>query len=99
MTTITDRILKFKPMIQRAIAANHTFFIVITFGRINSLVYINFIVKNTIYKTHLSKTNFHQIQKDYHQDNLSFACVIFYSCNCLNILVGNIYLHKQVMNQ
>ena len=36
MTTITDRILKFKPMIKKPIVTNHSFFIVITFSKTNS---------------------------------------------------------------
>ena len=36
MTTIKNGISKFKPMIKIAIVANHTFFTVITFSRINN---------------------------------------------------------------
>ena len=30
------------------------------------------------------------LQKDFHQDILSFACLQFYKHNCLNILADNI---------
>ena len=36
MATITNRMLKFKPMIKKPIMADNTFFTVITFSRINS---------------------------------------------------------------
>ena len=39
------------------------------------------------------------LQKDSHQDNISFACLLFYKHNCLNILAGNICFHMQVKNQ
>ena len=45
------------------------------------------------------KNNLHQIQKYCHQDNLSFVWLQFYQLNCLNILVGSIYFHKQIMNR
>ena len=35
MTTITNRILKFKPMIKKPIVADDIFFTIITFSRIN----------------------------------------------------------------
>ena len=35
ITTITDRILKFEPMIKKRTVANYTLFTVITFSRIN----------------------------------------------------------------
>ena len=38
MTTITDRILKFEPIIKKPIVANYKFLTVITFSRINSTV-------------------------------------------------------------
>ena len=44
------------------------------------------------------KTNFHQSQKDCHQDNMPFVYLQFYKHNCLNILVDNIFSHKQVKN-
>ena len=37
MTTITNRILKFKPMIKKPIAVDNKLLTVITFSRINSL--------------------------------------------------------------
>ena len=33
------------------------------------------------------------LQKDFHQDNLAFACLQFYKHNCLNIFEGNILLY------
>ena len=36
MTTITDRILKFKPMIKTSVVANYTSFTAITFSNISS---------------------------------------------------------------
>ena len=32
------------------------------------------------------------LQEDFHKDNLSFVCLQFYVCSCLNILEGNICL-------
>ena len=54
-----------------------------TFSKINSFAYINNI----------------ESQKDFHQDNLPFVCLLFYKDNCLNILAGNIYFLVQVKNQ
>ena len=39
------------------------------------------------------------LQKDFHQDNLSFVFLQIYKYNCLNILADNISCHKQVKNQ
>ena len=44
------------------------------------------------------KPNFHQIQKDC-QENLLFVWLELYKLNCLNILVHNVYFHKEVNNQ
>ena len=44
MTTITNGILKFEPMIKIPMMTNHTFFTVITFSYINSFTEINYIV-------------------------------------------------------
>ena len=44
MVTIAFRILKFESMIKKPIVTNHTFFISITFSRINLFSYINSIV-------------------------------------------------------
>ena len=45
MVTITYRILKFEsPMIKKPKAANHAFFTLITFRKINSFAYINSIL-------------------------------------------------------
>ena len=41
MTTIAYRIVKYESRIKKAIMANHTFFAVVTFSRINPLAYIN----------------------------------------------------------
>ena len=43
MTTIKDRMLQFKSMIKKAIVTNHTFFAVITFSRINSLLFLDYL--------------------------------------------------------
>ena len=76
MTTITNKFLKFKPMIKLPIVANYTFFTAITFSNINSSIKINSIViYNFIRTIHQNrKTNIHQTQKNCHQDNLSFVC-------------------------
>ena len=39
------------------------------------------------------------LQKDFHQDNLSFVCLQFYKQNCLKILADNIYRRIQVKDQ
>ena len=44
MTTITNRFLKFIPIIKIPIVANYLFFPVITFSNISFLTYINYIV-------------------------------------------------------
>ena len=44
MTAITKRILIFRPMIKNLIVADHAFFAIVTFNRINSFTYINSIV-------------------------------------------------------
>ena len=53
MRIITNIISKLIPMIKKPLVANHTFFTVITFKKINFFAYIKFIV--TQHKTHLSK--------------------------------------------
>ena len=88
MTTITDRILKFKPMIKKSIAAKHKFFVAVTFSRINSIAYINSIIIQHLQNPFIKN----QFQKDCHQDILSFACLQFYKQSCLNILAGNIFI-------
>ena len=53
MTTITDRILKVKTMIEKLIITNNTSFIIITFSKISSFIlssfYRNAIIVRTIY--------------------------------------------------
>ena len=39
------------------------------------------------------------LQKCFHQDNLSFFCLYIYKHNCLNILEGNICFHIEVNNE
>ena len=90
MATIACRILKFKSVIKKPLVTNPTFFTSITLSRINSFAYIN-------YEIHLSKYNFHQFQKDFRQDNLSFASLQLYKHNCLNLLAGNNFFRKQVI--
>ena len=91
MATIAYIILQFESIIKKAIVTNHAFSTFITFSRINSLrlyqLYRNvaFIISN--------------LQKDFHQDNLSFVCLQFYKHNCLHILPDNIYRSMQVKNQ
>ena len=90
MTTITYRILKFLQVIKKAIAANYTFFAVVTFSNINSLAKINF-YRNTAF----TKPNFHQVQKGFHQENLSLTCLQFSKYTCLDTLAGNICFCKK----
>ena len=87
ITTITNMILKSKPMIKEPIMAGNKLFAVITFSRINSFnsFYHNVTFLRPIYQN--QKTNLYQFQKDCHVDNLSFACLQFYKHNCLNICV------------
>ena len=89
MATIANRILKFESMIKKPIVANHTFFSVITFGKMNSFAYINSLVAQLI----------SNLQKVVHQDNLSFACLQFYKHNCLNMLASNIFFCIHVKDQ
>ena len=92
MATIAYRILKFDSLIKNTIAPNQAFLIFITFIRITSFTYINFIV----IQPNLIIPN---LLKDCHQDNLSFVSLQFYDKNYLNILAGNICSHIQVKNQ
>ena len=80
MTTITYIILKFESVIQKPIVTNYAFFAVVTFSKINSLYQF---YRNTGLITS-------SLQKDFHQDNLSFVCLQFHKHNCLNILADNI---------
>ena len=64
VTNIANEILKFKSIVKKPIVTNHTFFTVITFCNINSIV---------IQYLKISKTN--QSQKYCHQDNLPFLCL------------------------
>ena len=70
--------------------ANHTFAAVVTFSKINSFAYINSFITAFIISN---------LQKDFHQDNLSFVCLQFYEHNCLNILDGNICCPTNVVIQ
>ena len=55
MTTITNRILKFEPMIKKPIAGNHTFLLLFLLATsIPSLISI--LLEYNIYKAHLSKS-------------------------------------------
>ena len=72
------------------IMENHAFFAVGTFSKIKSYLYqfycsTVFIIFN--------------LQKDFHQDNLSFLYLQFYKHNRLNILAGNICFHIQAKNR
>ena len=90
MMTITDRILKFKPIMKKTTLANPIFFTVIILISISYFVLNQFYCNVTFIRTNLSKTNLYQFQKDCYQDNLSFACLQFYIQNYLNILARNI---------
>ena len=48
MTSIAYRILKFESMIKKSILANHIFFTVATFIRIDSFSYVNSIVTENL---------------------------------------------------
>ena len=50
---------------------------------------VSILSQGSIYKIYLSKTNFHQFQKDFHQDNLSFT-YLYYKYNRLYLFEGNI---------
>ena len=39
------------------------------------------------------------LQKDFHEDNMSFVCLQFYKHNCLKILADNISPYIQAKNQ
>ena len=41
----------------------------------------------------------YNLQKDFHQDNLSFVCLQFYKHDCLSILAFKICFHIKVKNQ
>ena len=69
MTTIAYIILKFESMIKKPIVANHTLFTSITFSKINFFCLYQFYCNTTFIMSDL-----HQFQKDYHEDDLSFAC-------------------------
>ena len=104
MTTITNRILIFKPMIKKPIVTNLTYDILID-------ILVTFLLSLLSARSMLSLTsiqfsttfigsNLYLSQKDcHHQDNLSFGCLQLYKLNCQNILGSNISHNKQVMNQ
>ena len=81
ITTITYRILKFEPLIKKPIVTNYTFCTVITTASINSSLK-SVLLQYSIYKTYLLKTNLHQFQEDFLQNNLSFDFLQFYKHNC-----------------
>ena len=85
-------------MTKKPVVTGNTFFTFITFSNMNSLQ-VPFKSLNSIYNTYLLKTNLHQLQKDCHQDNLSFTFLQLYKHDCLNIISGNICFHKQIINQ
>ena len=78
MPTIAYRILTFESIIIKGIVTNHAFFAVVTFSKISSFTYIYL---NTAFITS-------NLQKDFHQYNLSF-----------NIIGCNICFCTQVKNQ
>ena len=76
MTAIKDRILKFKPMIEKPIVANYMFFLYCYYFWQDKFLSLNQFYRNTAFITpsrQNQKTNLHQSQKDFHQDNVSFA--------------------------
>ena len=91
MATIPNIIFKFKITIKKRILANHVLFTVVTFSRISSFAKINSIMIQNLSDPliKIKKTNFPQFQKDYHEDNVSLACLQFNKKNCLNIVASN----------
>ena len=85
-------------MTKKPVVTGNTFFTFITFSNMNSLQ-VPFKSLNSIYNTYLLKTKLPQLQKDCHQDNLSFTSLQLYKHDCLNIISGNICFHKQIINQ
>ena len=67
--------------------ADNAFFTVITFSNINSLNLNQFYLNKSFIRTNYEKL----FQRDFHQDNLPFACIRFYKHNCLNILAGDFF--------
>ena len=55
-------------------------------------------IRNTFYKIHLSKTDFHQTRKEFYKHNLLFAQLQFYKQICLNLFEDNVCCHKQEKN-
>ena len=84
MTTIPFRILKFESVIKKTNSGK-------SYTKINS---------SALYQPY-RKTAFiiSNLQKHFHQDNLSFVCLQFYKHNYLNTLVGNLCFCTQVKNQ
>ena len=93
MTTIAYRILEFESIIKKLIITNHKFFAVATFSKISSFTCINSIaIQHLIFnKIHIISN----LQKDFRQNNLSFACLQFYEHKNVNILPGNICFGKK----
>ena len=90
MTTITNRILKFKPKIKKKNDSRQSILYCYYFSRdqffcLNQFYHNKKFVKR-VYQN--QKTNLHKFKKDCHQDNLSFACLQFYKYNYLNIVAG-----------
>ena len=78
MTTIKKRILKFKPMIKMPITASIHSLLLLALP--DQFLYLNHFYSSTIFIRPIyqnQKTDLHQFQKDFHQDNLSFACFLF----------------------
>ena len=86
MTVIADIILKLKSMIKKEIVKNHGLSTFIIFSKINSFAYIN---SNMI----------SNIQKDFHQDNLSLFCLQCHKHNCIKIFSDSISRPIQVKNR
>ena len=85
--TIAYIILKFESMIKR---------------KINGKSYIfNFWQDQLCLRQFYCNTAFviSNLEKGFHQDNLSFSCLKFYKHNCLNVLAGQISFYTQVKNQ
>ena len=82
MATIAHIMLKVECMIRKSIVGNHAFFAVVTFNKISSFAYINFIVIK-----HLQYLN----PKRFHEDNLPFVTLQNHQHNFLNMQADNIF--------
>ena len=87
MATITNMILKFKPMVKKPKVTNHAFFTLITFSWIISFTYINSIVIHPFIK--IKKLTFISLKK--------FIIKIVYYLRVCNFIISIVWIYLKVI--